>query len=47
MGLTAKPPEPDDPALPFWRRLVWFAGLALPLVLAVAGVVYLLKAMLG
>ena len=40
------PPEPDDPALPFWQRLAWFAALALSALLATAGVAYLLKAML-
>ena len=40
------PPEPDDPALPLWQRLAWFAGLALAALLAAAGVVYLLKALL-
>jgi hypothetical protein len=40
------PPEPDDPALPFWRRLAWFGALALPVLLAVLGVGYLLKALL-
>jgi hypothetical protein len=48
MRATAEPPppEPDDPALPFWRRLAWYAALALPVLLAVVGGVYLLKALL-
>ena len=40
------PPEPDDPALPFWQRLAWFAGLGLAVLLAAAGGAYLLKALL-
>jgi hypothetical protein len=47
MRATAEPPpEPDDPALPFWRRLAWFAALVLPVLLAAVGGVYLLKALL-
>jgi hypothetical protein len=47
MGLAAEPPEPDDPALPLWRRVVWLAGMTLPLLLAALGVAYLLRALLG
>ena len=39
-------PEPDDPVLPFWRRLGGLAALALAAALATAGVAYLLKALL-
>jgi hypothetical protein len=47
MPATPTPlPEPDDPALPFWRRLAWFAGLALSGLLGAAGALYLLKALL-
>ena len=47
MSVTLEPPpEPDDPALPFWARLAWVAGLALSGLLATLGVAYLLKALL-
>lgn len=46
MKATIEPPQPDDPALPFWRRMAWFGALALAALLATAGGVYLLKALL-
>jgi len=47
MPATLRPlPEPDDPSLPFWPRLAWFAGLVLAGLLAGAGALYLLKALL-
>jgi hypothetical protein len=45
-AIIEPPPEPDDPLLPFWQRIGWFAGLALSAALATAGVAYLLKALL-
>ena len=41
------PPEPGDPPPPLWRRLAWFAGLALASALATALVAYGLKMMLA
>lgn len=46
MRLIIEPPDPDEPLPPLWRRLGWFAGLALSAALATAGVAYLLKALL-
>jgi len=40
------PPEPGAPAPPLWRRIAWFAGLALAAAVATAGAAYLLKALL-
>ncbi len=40
------PPGRDDPPRPLWRRLAWFAGLALASGLATAIVAYGLKALL-
>jgi hypothetical protein len=40
------PPEPGAPLAPLWKRLGWFAGLAIGAALATAAVAYLLKALL-
>ena len=40
------PPEPDAPLAPRWRRVAWFAGIAVAASLATAAVAYLLKALL-
>jgi hypothetical protein len=40
------PPEAGTPRAPLWRRLAWFAGLALASAGATAAVAYLLKALL-
>ena len=40
------PPEPDAPASPLWKRLAWFAGLALAATLVTGVVAYTLKAAL-
>ena len=40
------PPGPDDRRRPLWRRLAWFAGLALASALATALVAYGLKSLL-
>lgn len=40
------PPGPDDPPRPLWRRLAWFAGLALASLAATGVVAYGLKALL-
>ncbi|MDB5416902.1 MAG: hypothetical protein JWP50_321 [Phenylobacterium sp.] len=40
------PPEAGAPRGPLWRRLAWFAGLAIASVLATVTVAWLLKALL-
>jgi hypothetical protein len=40
------PPEPGAPAQPLWRRLAWFAAIALASLAATALVAYGLKALL-
>jgi len=40
------PPEPDAEAAPLWRRLLWFAGIAVVATAATAAVAYGLKALL-
>ena len=40
------PPEPGAPQAPLWKRLGWFAGLAVGAALSTAAVAYLLKALL-
>lgn len=45
-AIIEPPPEPGEPSPPVWKRLSWFAGLALASSLATAAVAYLLKALL-
>ena len=45
-AIIEPPPEPDAPLEPLWKRLGWFAGLAIGGALATAVVAYLLKALL-
>lgn len=45
-AIIEPPPEPDAPLAPLWKRLGWFAGLAIGAALATAAVAYLLKALL-
>ena len=40
------PPEPGEPTRPLWRRLAWFAALALGAAFATALAAYGLKALL-
>jgi hypothetical protein len=40
------PPKPGDPAPPLWKRLAWFAGLALAAAAATTLVAYGLEALL-
>ncbi len=47
-GITIKPvppPEPGEPEGPLWKKLAWFAALALAGVLVVGGVAYVLRAL--
>lgn len=39
------PPEPGQPAAPLWKRLAWFAGLALAGLIVVGAVAYGLRAL--
>jgi hypothetical protein len=41
-----RPPEPGEPLAPLWRRLLWFAGLALGGTTVTATVAYALRALL-
>ncbi|MEO8115152.1 MAG: hypothetical protein ABI655_12265 [Phenylobacterium sp.] len=45
-AIIERPPDPDAPLAPLWRRLAWFLGLAVAAALATAGFAYLLKALL-
>lgn len=40
------PPEPGAAQAPLWKRLIWFAGLALAGSVATATVAYALRALL-
>jgi hypothetical protein len=40
------PPEPGAPCPPLWRRIAWFAAIAVASLAATAGVAYGLKALL-
>ena len=41
-----RPPEPGAPQAPLWKRLMWFAGLALAGTAVTAAVAYALRALL-
>lgn len=45
-AIIEPPPEPGAPLPPLWKRLGWFAGLAVAAASATAAVAYLLKALL-
>ncbi|WP_309645640.1 hypothetical protein [Phenylobacterium sp.] len=45
-AIIEEPPEPGEPLPPLWKRLSWFAGLAVAGSLTTAAVAYLLKALL-
>lgn len=40
------PPDPGAPQAPLWRRLAWFAALALAGLIVTAGVAYGLRALI-
>ncbi|MET0273916.1 MAG: DUF2474 domain-containing protein [Phenylobacterium sp.] len=45
-AIIEPPPEPGAPLPPLWKRLAWFAGLAVAASAATVAVAYLLKALL-
>ena len=45
-AIIEPPPEPGAPLLPLWKRLAWFAALALAGALGTAAVAYALRALL-
>jgi hypothetical protein len=40
------PPEPDAASSPLWKRLIWFAGIAVAASAVTAAVAYGLKALM-
>jgi hypothetical protein len=45
-AIIEPPPDPGAPLAPLWKRLSWFAGLAVSAALATALVAYALRALL-
>ena len=45
-AIIERPPGPNEPTAPLWRRLAWMATLALGTAFATALVAYGLKALL-
>ncbi|THD59489.1 DUF2474 domain-containing protein [Phenylobacterium sp.] len=45
-AIIEPPPEPGAPLAPLWKRLSWFAGLAVSGAAATAIVAYALRALL-
>jgi hypothetical protein len=45
-AIIEPPPEPGQPLAPLWKRLAWFAGLAVSAAIATAVVAYALRALL-
>lgn len=45
-AIIEPPPEPGAPLPPLWKRLAWFAGLAVAASLATVLVAYGLRALL-
>ncbi|MDP2011981.1 MAG: DUF2474 domain-containing protein [Phenylobacterium sp.] len=45
-GIIEPPPEPGAPLPPLWKRLAWFAGIAVASTTVVAVVAYAMKAVL-
>lgn len=45
-AIIEPPPDPSQPPAPLWKRLAWFAGLAVLASLATAAAAWVLKALL-
>jgi hypothetical protein len=45
-AIIERPPEPDAPAPPLWRRLAWLAVIAAGASLTTAAIAYALRALL-
>ena len=45
-AIIERPPEPGAPLPPLWKRLAWFAGLAIGSAAACAAIAYALKLLL-
>ncbi len=45
-AIIERPPEPDTPLAPLWKRLAWFFGLAICAMTATAIVAYGLRSLL-
>jgi hypothetical protein len=45
-GIIEPPPEPGTPPGPLWKRLAWFAGLAVTGALSTAAIAYALRMLL-
>jgi len=44
--IIERPPERDAPVPPLWKRLAWFAGLALTGAVSCAAIAYALRMLL-
>jgi len=44
--IIERPPGPDEALPPLWKRLAWFAGLAITGALSCAAIAYALKLLL-
>lgn len=45
-AIIEPPPDPGAPPSPLWKRIVWFAGLALTGAFSTAAIAYALKLLL-
>ena len=44
--IIERPPEPGAPLPPLWKRLAWFAGLAITGAVSCAAIAYAMKLLL-